>query len=98
MIYSPNKKLDLWVGGELAGGSFRTDRNEGIQPGKLRGAQVDFIDYRAGVGLNYALSNNFSVDLGAGVSIQRNFNFDRAGETYRTDPSPYVRLKMSAEF
>ncbi len=98
LIYSPNKKLDLWIGGELAGGSFRTDRNEGIQPGKLRGAQVDFADYRAGVGLNYALSEQISVNLGAGFSIQRNFNFDRAGETYRTDPSPYLRLKMSAEF
>lgn len=98
LIYSPNKKLDLWVGGEFAGGSFRTDRNEGIQPGKLRGAQVDFLDYRGGLGLKYALSNNFSVDLGAGVSVQRNFNFDRAGEIYRTDPSPYIRLTMSAEF
>lgn len=98
VVYSPNKKLNLWVGGELAGGSFRTDRNQGIQPGKLRGAQVDFADYRAGLGLNYALSNNIVIDVGAGFSIQRNFNFDRAGETYRTDPSPYVRLKMSAEF
>ena len=98
LIYSPSKKLELWVGGELIGGSYRTDRNEGIQPGKLRGAQVDFSDYRAGVGFDYAISDKVSIGVGAGYSIQRRFDFGRAGETFRTDPSPYVRLKLSAAF
>ena len=57
LIYSPAKKLDLWIGGELVGGSFRTDRNDEIQPAhKLSGTQVDFADYRVGVGLTYDLS------------------------------------------
>jgi opacity protein-like surface antigen len=98
LIYSATKKLDLWAGGELVGGSFRTDNNEGLKPGKLRGAQVDFSEYRAGVGLAYDVTDNFTVDFGAGYSIQRDFNFSRAGETYRTDPAPYVRLEMKAEF
>lgn len=98
IIYSPTKRLNLWAGGELVGGSFRTDRNDGIRPGKLNGAQVDFSDYRAGVGLGYAVSDRVSLDVGAGISISRQFDFGRAGETYRTDPSPYVRLKMSAQF
>ena len=98
VIYSPTKRLNLWAGGELVGGSFRTDRNDGIQPGKLRGAQVDFSEYRAGIGLAYALSDKVSVDVGAGCSIQRQFDFGRAGETFRTDPAPYVRLQMSAAF
>ncbi|HEY1581883.1 MAG TPA: hypothetical protein VGF73_02155 [Chthoniobacterales bacterium] len=98
LIYSPNKKLDLWVGGELVGGSFRTDRNENILPKKLNGTQIDFSEYRAGVGLTYAVCKDLSLDLGAGVSIERQFDFGRAGETYRTDPSPYVRLQMSASF
>lgn len=98
IIYSASKRLDLWAGGELVGGSFRTDRNANIRPGKLNGAQVDFSDYRAGVGLTYGVSNNVSFDLGAGISFQRQFDFGRAGETYRTDPSPYVRMQMSASF
>ena len=48
MIYSPAKNLDLYLGGELAGGSFRTDRMMSSRPHKLSGAQVDFSDYRAG--------------------------------------------------
>ncbi len=98
VIYSPTKRLDLWAGGQLVGGSFRTDRNSNIRPGKLNGTQVDFADYRAGLGLTYSVSNNVAVDLGAGISFQRQFDFGRAGETYRTDPSPYVRMQMSASF
>lgn len=98
LIYSPTKKLNLWIGGELVGGSYRTDRNDGIQPGKLRGAQVDFSEYRAGVGVDYAISDRVSFGVAAGYSLQRNFDFGRAGETFRTDPSPYVRLQMSAAF
>ena len=98
IIYSPTKKVDLWLGGEVVGGSFRTDRNDNVRPGKLNGTQVDFSDYRVGVGLSYDVSRNVSLDVGAGYSLQRQFDFGRAGETYRTDPSPYVRLQMSAAF
>jgi hypothetical protein len=98
LIYSVSDKLDLYLGGELVGGSFRTDRNPGIEPGKLNGAQVDFVDYRVGVGFNYDLSKLSSLDFGAGYSIQREFDFDRAGETYRTDPSPYIRLTVKLAF
>ncbi|MEO8440548.1 MAG: hypothetical protein ABI540_10055 [Spartobacteria bacterium] len=98
VIYSVNKRLDLWAGGEVVGGSYRTDRRDGIQPAKLNGTQVDFSDYRAGVGLNYSVSDQISFQLAAGYSIQRQFDFGRAGETYRTDPSPYVRMQLSAQF
>ena len=46
LVYSPCNKLDFWVGGQLTGGSFRTDRNDTIVPPKLSGAQVDYSDYR----------------------------------------------------
>lgn len=98
LIYSPNKNLDLYLGGELAGGSYRTDENNGITPHKLSGAQVDFTDYRAGVGVAYAVNRSFTVDLGAGYSIERHFAFHRAGENYRTDPSPFLRLEIKAAF
>jgi hypothetical protein len=98
IIYSATKKLDLWIGGELVGGSYRTDANPDVQPHKLSGAQVDFNDYRAGVGVAYEVCPNFTVDLGAGYSIERHFAFHRAGENYRTDPSPYLRLALKADF
>ena len=98
IIYSPNKTLDIWVGGELGGGSFRTDGDNSIQPRKLSGAQVDYSDYRAGFGVTYSPSNIFSVDLGAGYSLQRSFDFERAGEKYSADPAPYFRLAVKTKF
>jgi hypothetical protein len=101
LIYSPNDKLDLWIGGEIAGGSFRTDHHDnfvGPHVAKLSGTQVDYYDYRAGVGLAYDLTDNVSVDFGGGYAIQRSFNFHRAGEYYRTDPAPYLRLEFKAKF
>jgi len=98
LIYSPTKNLDVWLGGEIAGGSFRTDDDPSIRPTKLSGAQVDYEDYRAGVGLNYSPCKAITVDLGAGCSIERGFKFHRAGENYRTDPAPYLKLEFKAKF
>ncbi len=98
LIYSPTKQLDIWFGGEIAGGSFRTDDHQDIRPIKLSGAQVDYEDYRAGIGVKYRPTNGFTVDLGAGCSIERGFKFHRAGENYRTDPAPYLKLEFKAKF
>lgn len=98
VIYSPSDKLDLWVGGEFSGGSFRTDRHDEIVPQKLSNAQVDYSDYRAGVGLIYSPSEAISLDLGGGCSIQRSFDFHRAGQEYKTDPAPYVRIEFKARW
>jgi len=98
LIYSPTKKLDLWLGGQFTGGSFRTDHQNDIVPSKLSGAVVDYYDYRAGVGLTYSPNNNIDLDLAGGYSIQRDFNFDRANLEYRTDPAPYVRVEIKAKF
>jgi hypothetical protein len=98
IVYSPIKNLDLWIGGELVGGSFRTDHDEDILPRKLSGTQVDYSDYRAGLGLTYSPHDGVSLDFGAGYSIQRSFDFNRAGEDYRADPAPYFRLAIKARF
>jgi len=98
LIYSATDKLNLWLGGQLVGGAFRTDHDDSIQPKKLSGTQVDFSDYRAGLGLSYALTRSCILDFSTGCSIQRHFAFHRAGENYRTDPSPYVSLQLKASF
>lgn len=101
-IYSVNKQLDLYVGGEIEGGSFRTDHHDDFlgvpHVGKLSGTQVDFEDYRVGGGVVYSPTQQIDLDLGAGCSIERAFLFHRAGENYRTDPSPFVRFEIKAKF
>ena len=101
VIYSVSKQLEFWAGGELAGGSFRTDHHDefvGPHVAKLSGTQVDYYDYRAGAGFTYSPTDRIDLDLGGGCSIQRSFNYHRAGEYYRTDPAPYVRFEIKAKF
>ena len=98
VIYSPNDKWDIWAGGELTGGSFRTDRKDGIVPAKLNGAEVDYAEYRVGGGLIYSPCNNVSIDLGGGYAIEREFDFHRADIRYKTDGAPYLRVEFKAKF
>jgi hypothetical protein len=98
IIYSPCNKWDFWVGGQLTGGSFRTDRHDAIVPQKLNGAQVDYSDYRVGGGLIYSPCDAVTIDLGGGYSLQRKFDFHRADMSYKTDPAPYLRLEVKAKF
>jgi hypothetical protein len=98
VIYSPNDKWDFWAGGELAGGAFRTDRQNGINPSQLNGAQVDYSEYRVGGGFIFSPCDNVSVDLGGGYAIQRQFDFHRAGLKYKADGAPYLRLEFKAKF
>jgi hypothetical protein len=98
IIYSLCNKWDFWAGGQLTGGSFRTDRDDTIVPHKLSNAQVDYSDYRVGGGLIYSPCDAITVDFGAGYSLQRKFDFYRADMTFKTDPAPYLRLEFKAKF
>lgn len=98
LVYMPNKKLDLWIGGQITGGSFRTEENSNIFPAKLSHAVVDYSDYRVGAGLVWHATDAIDIDLGGGYSIERRFNFARADQDYKTDPAPYLRLFVKAEF
>jgi hypothetical protein len=98
VIYSPNNKWDFWIGGELTGGSFRTDRNNAIVPARLNGAEVDYSEYRVGGGLIYSPCDNVSLDLGGGYVLQRQFDFHRADVKFEADGAPYLRLEFKAKF
>ena len=98
VTYSPSKNLSFWAGGQLVGSSFRTDRHDNIVPHKLSNAQVDYSEYRAGLGIEFHPCDQISLNLGGGYSLLRRVNFDRAGEEFDADPAPYVRVGVRAEF
>lgn len=99
IIYAPNDKWDFYVSGQITGGSFRTDRNSSINfPPKLNGAEVDYSEYRGGVGLSYNPCDQVSLDLVGGYAFERQFDFGRADKKYTADPAPYLRVSVKAEF
>jgi hypothetical protein len=98
VTYYPTKNIGIYAGGQLVGGSFRTDRDPTIFPAKLSNAQVDYAEYRAGVGVDIRCNDRVSVNVGGGYAFQRSFNFERADEEFEADPAPYVRIGLKADF
>ncbi|HEY0368456.1 MAG TPA: hypothetical protein VGC85_02565 [Chthoniobacterales bacterium] len=99
IIYAPNDSWDFYLSGQITGWSYRTDRkNSPFFPPKLNGAQVDYSEYRAGIGVSYNPCKQVSLDFVGGYVFERQFSFSRADKKYTADPAPYVRLGLKAEF
>ena len=97
IIYSPSSNLNFWIGGEVMGGAFRTDdRNR--DPSKLDRAVLTYADYRVGAGIT-CRCEWLTVEVSGGYSFKREFDYDRADESFETDEgAPYAVLEVQAAF
>ena len=99
LVYNPNDDWEFRLLGELNYDSFRTDdvitTERKLQ---LHNAVVQYSEDRAGVQASYSGFKPFNIIAGAGVTILRNFDFFRASQSKRTDPAPYVRVSVEANF
>jgi hypothetical protein len=97
IVYHATTALDLWLGGELAGGSYLTS-GSADRPANLRNAVVSYNEWRAGAGLSWT-TNAGVLEVGAGAVFQREFDYHRADEEYRTDgAAPYVKIELRTAF
>ena len=99
LIYQPNDDWEFRITGELNYTSFRTDdvltTERKLQ---LHNAVVQYSEDRAGVQIGYSGIKHLKLIAGAGVTIERNFDFFRANQSKRTDPAPYIRVAAEAKF
>ena len=99
LVYEPNDDWEFRVIGELNYLSARTDdvltTERKLQ---LHDAVVQYSEYRAGVQVAYSGLKHLKLVAGAGATIERDFDFFRAGQSKRTDPAPYVRIAAEAKF
>jgi hypothetical protein len=65
---------------------------------QLDDALVQYSEYRAGLQVGYSGFKPFKIIVGAGTTIQRNFDFFRVNQSKRTDPAPYIRVAAEAKF
>jgi hypothetical protein len=100
LIYQPNDDWDLRIIGELNYTSFRTDDvvSHTEQKLDLHNAVVQYSEDRAGVQVGYSGIKHLQLIAGAGVTVERNFDFFRADQSKRTDPAPYVRVSAEVKF
>jgi hypothetical protein len=100
LIYQPNDDWEFRITGELNYTSFRTDDVVSHTEHKLdlHNAVVQYSEDRAGVQVAYSGLKPFKLIAGAGVTVERNFDFFRANQSKRTDPAPYIRVAAEAKF
>jgi hypothetical protein len=85
--------LSLWLGGEWAGGGYRTDERRG------RGrAVVDYTDYRVSLGASWT-PGVWTIEASGGLSLEREWDFHKTDRRYHTDEvSPFVKLAVRAQW
>ncbi len=96
LVYQASGSLEFYAGAELVGGAYKTD-NRLITPAKLSGAVVTYDEVRAGAGITWK-AKPLTLDFAAGYTVQSEFDYSRAGESFGTHPAPYVRLTAELDF
>jgi len=99
LVYQPNDDWEFRIMGELNFTSFRTDdvltTEQKLQ---LHNAIVQYSEDRAGVQIGYTGIKHAKLIAGAGVTVERNYDFFRAHQSKRVDPAPYVKIGAEVKF
>ncbi len=96
-VYSPSERWEYQVVAEIAGDGFRADRDPAL-PARLRGAAIEYSEYRAGAGFSFTPYHGAAIGLDAGYVFERSLDFFRARLDLRSSGSAYLRLQGSLEF
>ena len=96
LVYHYSDTLDIFAGGELVGGGYKTDNRE-VNPSRLSGAVVTYNESRAGAGVTWNVKP-LTVELVGGYTVQSQFYYNRAPQTFSAHPAPYVRLTARLDF
>jgi hypothetical protein len=92
--YTPSKVLEFFVAADLTGGGYR---NGPTNDHRTNNALLDYSEYRAGSGVNYNPRKGFSLEMTAGWSFERRFDYFRAGPDDSAKSAPYVKLDISID-
>jgi hypothetical protein len=92
--YMPSKVLEFFVSGDLVGGGYR---NGPTNDRRTNNAILDYSEYRAATGVNYNPQKGFSCEITAGWSVERRFDYFRAGPDDLTRSAPYFKLDISID-
>jgi len=94
LSYNPNKKLEIFISGEVGGGSYR---NGPTADPRTNNAVLEYTTDRAGTGISYNPKKGVSIEGSAGWNIQRRFNYFRAGPDYSSKGALYLKLDLSID-
>ncbi len=90
--YTPNDRLEIYLGGELIGDSYR---NGPTDDRRTNNAIVEYEEERLGLGLSYTLRKGIDFEANAGWTLERTYDYIRSGPIYHSKGAPYFRVDLS---
>ncbi len=94
LSFTPNDKLEIYLGGELIGDSYR---NGPTNDRRTNNAIIEYEEERAGLGVSYTLRKGIDLEAIAGWTFERTYDYIRAGPIYRSKGAPYLRVDLSID-
>lgn len=100
LTYQPNERWNFHLGANLNGATFRTSATMGTRLGDARynGALGSYRDVRVGGGFGHAFTPSLHLEAEAGVSVNREINYQRLRESVRFGPAPYLGVGLKVGF
>jgi hypothetical protein len=92
--YIPNENLEIYVGGELIGNSYR---NGPTNDRRTNNAILEYSEQRVGFGIDYTLRKGIDLEAIAGWTIERTYDYIRSGPVNNSRGSPYVRVDLKID-
>jgi hypothetical protein len=92
--YTPSKALEFFLAADLVGGGYR---NGPTDDRRTNNGLLNYSEYRAASGVNYNPQKGLSLEFTTGWSIQRRFDYFRAGPDDSAKSAPYVKLDISID-
>jgi hypothetical protein len=92
--YTPSKQLEFFLAADLVGGGYR---NGPTDDRRTNNALLNYSEYRAASGVNYNPSKGLSFEMTTGWSVERRFNYFRAGPDDTAKGAPYIKLDISID-
>jgi hypothetical protein len=93
--YTPNKALEFFAAADLVGGGYRNGPTNDF---RTNNALLNYSEYRIATGVNYNPWKGLSFEMTAGWSIERRYDYFRAGPDDSTKSAPYFKLDVSMQY
>jgi Domain of unknown function (DUF6268) len=90
--YTPSKTLEFFAVADLTGGGYR---NGPTSDPRTNNAVLDYSEYRLASGVNYNPKKGLSIEMTAGWSIERRFDYFHAGPDDTAKGAPYFKVDVS---
>jgi len=98
--FSPLENVTLFAGANFISGTFVVSEDFGRdhnQPA-LDGQAVDFQEIRVGAGFRYTIRKKLAVEISAGLTVDRRYDFHERNLEFKSDVAPYLQIGFGLTF